>query len=58
MICDLVGDVEEGQEDAAEGGLASGGVVPLLQGVDAAAYAAAADGDGGKAAGDGDVRVG
>ena len=32
-----VGGVEEGEEDAAEGGFAAGGVVPLLQGVDAAA---------------------
>ena len=30
-----LGDVEEGEEDAAEGGLAAGRVVPLLEGVDA-----------------------
>ena len=42
--------VEEGEEDAAEGGFAAGGVVPLLQGVDAAALASSPDGDGGDAA--------
>ena len=34
-----MGGVEEGEEDAAEGGFASGGVVPFLKGVDAAAGA-------------------
>ena len=50
--------VEESQEDAAEGGLAAGGVVPLLEGVNAAANAAAAEGDGGNAAGERDIGVG
>jgi hypothetical protein len=50
--------VEEGEEDAAEGGFAVGGVVPLLKGVDAAACASAADGDGRYSAGERDVGVG
>ena len=50
--------VEEGEEDAAEGGFAAGGVVPLLEGVDAAACASGADGDGGDSEGEGDVGVG
>ena len=50
--------VEEGQEDAAEGGFAAGGVVPLLKGVDASAEASAADGDGWDSAGERDVGVG
>ena len=55
---DEVGGVEEGQEDAAEGGFAAGRVVPLLEGVDASAGASGADGYGGNAAGEGDVGVG
>ena len=50
--------VEEGEEDAAEGGFAAGGVVPLLQGVDAAALASGADGDGRDAARERNVGVG
>jgi len=50
--------VEKGEEDAAEGGFAAGGVVPLLQGMDAAALASSSDGDGGDAAREGDVSVG
>src|ERR1039457_6750590 len=57
-LCRQVGDVEQGEEDAAERGSAAGGVVPLLQGVDAAAEASGADGDGGDAAGERDIRVG
>ena len=53
-----VGGVQEGEEDAAEGGFAAGGVVPLLQGVDAAAMASGADGDGGDAERERDVGVG
>ena len=50
--------VEEGEEDAAEGGFAAGWVVPLLKGVDAASLASGSDGDGGDAAGERDVGVG
>src|SRR5271156_1824165 len=50
--------VEEGEESAAEGGFAAGGIVPLLEGVDAAALASGSDGDGGNSAGEGDVGVG
>jgi len=50
--------VEEGEEGAAEGGLAAGGVVPLLEGVDASSYASGADGESGDADGEGDVGVG
>ena len=50
--------VEEGEEDAAEGGFATGGVVPLLQRVDAAALASGANGDGGDAARERNVGVG
>jgi hypothetical protein len=50
--------VEEGEEDAAEGDFSAGGVVPLLQGVDAAAGSAAADGYGGDSAGEWNVGVG
>ena len=50
--------VEEGEEDAAKRGFAAGRVVPLLQGVDSAAVAAAAKGDGGDSAGEGDVGIG
>ena len=53
-----VNGVEESEEDAAQGGFAAGGVVPLLEGVDAAAEAAAADGYGGNSAGERDVGVG
>ena len=50
--------IEESEEDAAQGGFAAGGVVPLLEGVDAAAEASAANGDGGDSAGERDVGVG
>ena len=50
--------VQEGQEDAAESGFAVGGIVPLLEGVDASADASGADGDGGDVAGERDVGVG
>ncbi len=53
-----MGGVEEGEEDAAEGGFAAGGVVPLAEGVDAAADAAGAHGDGGNAEREGEVGVG
>ena len=53
-----LGGVEEGEEDAAEGDFAAGWVVPLLEGVDAAAEAAAANGYGGDSAGERDVGVG
>jgi hypothetical protein len=36
--CGGLGGVEEGEEDAAEGSFAAGGIVPLLEGVDAATY--------------------
>ena len=57
-VCGGLKYVEQGEEDAAEGGFAAGGVVPLLEGVDAAALATAADGDGRNAAGERDVCVG
>ena len=57
-ICGDLSGVEEGEEDAAEGSFAAGRVVPLLQGVDAAADSAAADGDGRDAAREWDVGVG
>ena len=50
--------VEESEEDAAQGGFAASGVVPLLKGVDASACAAAADGYGRNSAGERDVGVG
>ena len=50
--------VEEGEEDAAQGGLASGGIVPLLQGMDATSDAPGTDGDGWNAKGKRDVGVG
>ena len=50
--------VQEGEEDAAEGGFAVGGVVPLLEGVDASADASGTDGDGGDVSGERDVGVG
>jgi len=50
--------VEQGEENAAEGGLAAGGVVPLLQGVDAAACTARAEGDGGDVEGHWEIGVG
>ncbi len=50
--------VQEGQEDAAEGGFAVGRVVPLLEGVDASAGASGTDGDGGDVSGERDVGVG
>jgi len=50
--------VQEGQEDAAEGGFAVGGVVPLLEGVDASPQAACSYGDGWDVAGERDVGVG
>ena len=53
-----MGGVEEGEEDATEGGLAAGGVVPLGDGVDAAAGAPGAKGDGGDAEREGEVGVG
>src|SRR3984957_15541620 len=55
--CGLYG-VEEREEDAAEGGFAAGGVVPLLEGVDASAEASATYGYGGNSAGERDVGVG
>ncbi len=64
MVCcgslfqDWLGGVEEGEEDAAEGGFAAGGVVPLGEGVDAAAGAAGSEGEGGDAEGERDVGVG
>ena len=53
-----MGGVEQGEQDAAQGGVAAGGVVPLLQGVDAAAEAARADGDGGDAERERNIGVG
>ena len=58
VVGEGLGYVEEGEEDAAEGGLAAGGVVPFLEGVDASAGASGADGYGGDAEGEGDVGVG
>lgn len=42
-----LGDVEEGEEDAAEGGFAASGVVPFLESVDASSGASSADSYGG-----------
>jgi hypothetical protein len=53
-----VGGVEEREENAAEGRVAASGVVPLLQGVDAAAETSGADGDCGDAEGERDIGVG
>ena len=53
-----MGGVEQGEQDAAQGGIAAGGVVPLLKGVDTAAEPSSADGDGGDAEGERDVGVG
>jgi len=52
-----VGGVEEGEEDAAKGGIAAGRVVPLLKRVNAAADASGTDGDSGDAEGERDVGV-
>ena len=54
---DLCG-VEQGQEDAAEGGLAVGWVVPLLQSVDASSHTAGSEGYGWYLSGKRDVSVG
>src|ERR1700693_5689479 len=54
----LLEGVEQGEEDAAEGGLAAGGVVPLLEGVNAAAGASGSDGHGGGVGGEGEGGVG
>lgn len=48
----------EGEEDAAEAGLAAFGVIPFAVGVSAAAGAAGAEGDGVEAHGEGDVGIG
>ena len=58
LLVEEVGGVEDGEEEAAEGELAAGGVVPLGEGVDAAAGAAAAEGYGGNTEREGDVGVG
>ena len=58
VIREESGGVEEGEEDAAEGSLAAGGVVPLPEGVDAAAGAAGAEGDGGDAKREREISVG
>ncbi|MCU1225823.1 MAG: hypothetical protein JWQ42_3916 [Edaphobacter sp.] len=47
IFCGDLNGVQEDEEDAAEGGLAAGGVVPLLEGVDSAAGSSGAYGDGG-----------
>ena len=46
VFCGDLYGVEEGEEDAAKGGLAAGWVVPFLEGVDTSSGAACADGDG------------
>ncbi len=58
FACLLLGGVEQGEQDAAEGGFTAGGVVPLGEGVDAAAGAAGGECDGGDAKGEGQVGVG
>ena len=50
--------VEEGEEEAAEGGFAAGGVEPLVEGVDAAAGAAGGESDGGEVEREREVGVG
>ena len=49
--------VEEQEEDAAERELAVGGVVPLFEGVDAAAASAGSDGECGDTEGEWEVGV-
>ena len=50
--------VEEGEEDATKGGFATGGVVPLGEGVDASASAACRESCGGNPERKWDVGVG
>ena len=57
LRCNLRG-CEEEKKDAAEGGLAAGWVVPLLDGMDVAADASGADGEGGNAEGERQIGVG
>ncbi len=52
-----LGEVQKREEDAAEGGFASGGVVPLGECVDAASGASGGEGGGGDAEGEGEVGV-
>ena len=51
IFCGDLCGVEQGEEDAAKSGLAAGGVVPLLEGMDASSRAAGADGNGGYVSG-------
>ncbi len=53
-----MGGVEEREQDAAQGGFSSGGVVPLGLGVDASSGASGGQGDGGNAKREREVGVG
>ena len=55
IFCGDLCGVEEGEEDAAEGGLAAGWVVPLLESVNASSDASGAQGDSGYVFGKRDV---
>src|SRR5437660_12703277 len=58
FFCGEVGGVEEGEEDAAQGGLTTGGIVPLLEGGDASSGAVGAYGHRGYVSRKRDVSVG
>ena len=58
VFCGDLCGVEQGEEDAAECGLAAGWVVPLLEGVDASSGASGAYGYGWDLSGKRDVSVG
>ena len=46
IFCGDLCGVEQGEKDAAEGGLATGGVVPLLEGMDTSSSASGSNGYG------------